>query len=144
MAQFSGKPLGRIMVGASAIVAIVSASPVMAQSGHGLGFDTTNFDKSVRPQDDFFRYVNGGWLKTHDIPADATSWGSFNELGERSRDALHTILEEASKSKAPAGSVEQKVGDLYASYMDTATVEKLGLKPLAAEMKTIAALETSR
>src|SRR5512140_1741736 len=82
----------------------------------GLGIDTTNFDKSVRPQDDFFRYVNGGWLKRADIPADASSWGAFNELRDRSRDALHTILEEASKSNAPAGSIERKVGDLYASY----------------------------
>src|SRR6478672_6215119 len=144
MGRISRNSANRALASALVLAAIVFASPAIAQTGHELGFDTTNFDKSVRPQDDFFRYVNGGWLKTHDIPADATSWGSFNELGERSRDALHTILEEASKSKAPAGSVEQKVGDLYASYMDTATVEKLGLKPLAGEMKTIAALETSR
>lgn len=133
----------RILAGASILAAMATASPAIAQSGHGLGFDTTNFDKTVRPQDDFFRYVNGGWLKRNEIPADATSWGSFNELSERSRDALHTILEEAAKANAPAGSVERKVGDLYASYVDTATVEKLGLTPLAGEMRTIAALKTS-
>jgi predicted metalloendopeptidase len=143
MGRFSGNPANRALACASVIAAVVFASPAIAQSGKGLGFDTTNFDKSIRPQDDFFRYVNGGWLKTHEIPGDATSWGSFNELGERSRDALHTILEDAAKSHAPAGSVERKVGDLYASYMDTATVEKLGLGPLVPEMRTIAALRNS-
>ena len=134
------KAANRLSIGALAVAAASAFTAPAAAQGHGLGFDTTNFDKSVRPQDDFFRYVNGGWLKTHEIPADATSWGSFNELTERSRDALHTILEEASKSNAPAGSIERKVGDLYASYMDTAAVEKLGITPLAGEMKTIAAL----
>ena len=143
MAQFSRKPLGRILAEASAIAAIAFASPVMAQSGHGLGFDTTNFDKTVRPQDDFFRYVNGAWLKRTDIPADASSWGSFNELREMSRSALHTILEDASKSKAAAGTNERKVGDLYASFMDTARVERLGITPLAGELKTIAALQAT-
>ena len=143
MAPFSRKPLDRVMVGASAIIAISFASPALAQSGRGLGFDTANFDKSVRPQDDFFRYVNGAWLKRTDIPADASSWGSFNELRENSRSALRSILEEASSSKAAAGTNERKVGDLYASFMDTARVEKLGLTPLSGEMKTIAALQST-
>ncbi|HUQ48852.1 MAG TPA: M13-type metalloendopeptidase [Gemmatimonadaceae bacterium] len=135
--------LKKAAIGGLAVAAIsVFAAPASAQ-GHGLGFDTTNFDKSVRPQDDFFKYVNGGWLKTHEIPADATSWGSFNELSERSRNALHTILEEASKSNAPAGSIERKVGDLYATFMDTAAVEKLGITPLSRELKSIAALTSA-
>jgi len=118
------------------------AAPAFAQTGHALGFDTTNFDRTVRPQDDFFRFVNGSWLKRTDIPADASSWGAFNELRERSRDALHAILEVAAKSKAVPGTEERKVGDLYASYMDTARIEKLGIAPLAGEMRTIAALQT--
>jgi predicted metalloendopeptidase len=135
---------GRVIIGALlAIATPLIASTVRAQSGHGLGFDTTNFDRSVRPQDDFFRFVNGSWLKRTDIPADASSWGAFNELRERSRDALHTILEDAAKSKAAPGTEERKVGDLYASYMDTARIEKLGITPLAGEMRTIAALQTT-
>src|SRR5512141_103234 len=135
---------GRTIFGGLAVFAAFAiAAPASGQTGHALGFDTTNFDKSVRPQDDFFRYVNGGWLKRADIPGDASSWGAFNELRDRSRDALHTILEEASKSKAPAGSIDRKVGDLYASFMDTATVEKLGLTPLAGEMRTIAGLKST-
>ena len=135
---------GRVIIGTLlAIATPLIASTVQAQSGHGLGFDTTNFDRSVRPQDDFFRFVNGSWLKRTDIPADASSWGAFNELRERSRDALHTILEDAAKSKAAPGTEERKVGDLYASYMDTARTEKLGLTPLAGEMRTITALQTT-
>jgi len=107
------------------------------------GIDTTNFDRSVRPQDDFFRYVDGGWLKKAEIPADASGWGAFQELRERSRNALHEILEEASKASAPVGTDRRKVGDLYASYMDTAGTEKLGIVPLGAELSAIAKLTSA-
>ena len=130
------------VIAALCSLAIQSPLPAFAQNGHALGVDTMNFDRSVRPQDDFFRFVNGGWLKRTEIPADASNWGAFSELRERSRDALHTILEEAWKSNAPAGSEERKVGDLYASFMDTAAVERLGITPLKAELATIAALKT--
>ena len=106
------------------------------------GIDTSNFDHSVRPQDDFYRYVNGGWLKKAQIPADASSWGAFQELRENSRNALHQLFEEASTSNAKSGSPERKVGDLYASYMDSARVEQLGTKPLAPELKVIASLKS--
>src|SRR5260221_6830649 len=133
----------RTSLGALAALALAFAVPASAQNGHGLGIDTTNSDRSVRPQDDFFRFVNGGWLKRTEIPADASNWGAFNELRERSRNALHTILEEASKSNAAAGSEQRKVGDLYASFMDTAAVEKLGITPLKGELATIAAIKSS-
>src|SRR4051812_25779471 len=74
-----------------------------------LGVDTTNFDRSVRPQDDFFRFVNGSWLNRTEIPADASSWGAFNELTEKSRNAVRGILEEAAQSNAPAGSERRKI-----------------------------------
>ena len=106
------------------------------------GIDTTNFDHSVRPQDDFYRYVNGGWLKKAEIPPDASGWGAFQELRENSRNAEHQLFEDASKSNAKSGSPERKVGDLYASYMDSARVEQLGTTPLAPELKSIAALKS--
>ena len=122
----------------------VSAPAVRAQSSTlALGIDTTNFDRSVRPQDDFFRFVNGGWLARTDIPADASSWGAFNELRENSRTALHSIVEEAARSKAPAGSESRKVGDLYASYMDSARVESLGIAPLKNDLAAIAKLTST-
>jgi len=144
MAGKSRRAVNRLIIGALvAIATSLFAAPAVAQSaGRALGFDTTNFDRSVRPQDDFFRFVNGAWLKRTEIPADASNWGAFPELRERSRDALHGILEEAARSNAAAGTEQRKVGDLYASYMDTARVEKQGITPLAGEMRTIAALRT--
>jgi predicted metalloendopeptidase len=118
---------------------LFSATATIGAQGRGLGFDTANFDKSVRPQDDFFRYVNGAWLKRTEIPADASTWGAFQELREQSRTNLRGLFEEASKS-APAGSEARKVGDLYASYMDTARIERLGITPLQPELKVIATL----
>jgi putative endopeptidase len=108
------------------------------------GVDPKNMDLSVKPCDDFFRYANGAWLKANPIPADQTIWGGFSELGERNRNVLHDILEEASKSKAPKGSLKQKVGDFYASGMDEAAIEKAGLKPLEADLKRIAALKDDK
>jgi putative endopeptidase len=130
----------------SAVIVSLTISPESAFAQNGsrtLGFDVANLDKSVRPQDDFFRYVNGTWLKRTEIPADASAWGAFNELRERSREALHAILEEATKSNAAPGTEERKVGDLYASFMDTARIEQLGITPLQGELKTIAAIRAA-
>jgi predicted metalloendopeptidase len=106
-----------------------------------LGFDRRNLDTSVRPQDDFFRYVNGGWLKTTQIPADRSSFGSFVELRDRSEESLRAIIEEAAAARnAQPGSETQKVGDLYPSFMDSARVEAAGVAPLRPELARIAAL----
>jgi putative endopeptidase len=144
MAGNSRRAADRVIIGGLvAIATSLFAAPAVAQSaGSALGFDTTNFDRSVRPQDDFFRFVNGAWLRRTEIPADASNWGAFSELRERSRDALHGILEETARSNAAAGTEQRKIGDLYASYMDTARVERQGITPLAGEMRTIAALRT--
>ena len=130
---------------ACALLALSTVAAAQQQQGtaRALGIDTTNFDRSVRPQDDFFRFVNGSWLKKTAIPADASSWGAFNELTEKSRTALHSILENAAKTQAPAGSDQRKVGDLYASFMDSARVETLGIKPLQSELARISALKSS-
>ncbi|MDQ2890515.1 MAG: M13 family metallopeptidase [Gemmatimonadota bacterium] len=144
-AATSGRVIARAaaaLLGAGVMSALFSA-PLHAQTGHALGVDTTNFDRSVRPQDDLFRFVNGGWIARTEIPSDASSWGAFNELREKSRTALHGILEQAASSKAPAGSEHRKVGDLYASYMDTARVEALGLKPLQPELRYVAGLRSN-
>ncbi|HKU14402.1 MAG TPA: M13-type metalloendopeptidase [Steroidobacteraceae bacterium] len=101
-----------------------------------------NLDKSVRPQDDFYRHINGGWLAATQIPADRSNYGAFTKLQEDAEHDLRDILEEAAKSKAAAGSDAQKVGDYYASFLDEATVEARGLKPLSAELSRIDALKT--
>jgi putative endopeptidase len=125
----------------AAILTGAIALPASAQLTSGI--DTTNFDHAVRPQDDFYRYVNGGWLKTAKIPADASSWGAFQELRENSRNAEHELFENASKTTAPPGSPQRKVGDLYASYMDTARVDKLGTAPLQPLLRSISDLKVN-
>ena len=135
--------LSRKVAVAATIALAAQAAPLVAQAPRSLGIDTTNFDRSVRPQDDFFRFVNGGWLKRTEIPSDAPRWGTFDELDERSREAMRTILEDAAKSSAPAGSEERKVGDFYASFLDSARVESLGVSPLKAELAQIAAVTSA-
>src|SRR5215218_5298786 len=127
-----------------AVVALASvASVASAQATRPSGIDTTTFDRSVRPQDDLFRFVNGGWLKRTPIPSDAARWGAFDELDERSRESMRVILESAAKSNAPAGSEERKVGDFYMSFLDSARVESLGITPLKGELARIAAISST-
>ena len=103
-----------------------------------------NLDKSVRPQDDFYRHINGGWLATAQIPADRSNYGTFTKLQEDAERDLRDILEAAVSSKAAPGSDAQKVGDYYASFLDEATVEARGLKPLQEELTRIDGLKTKQ
>lgn len=117
----------------------VAAAPVAALSS---GIETANFDTAVRPQDDFYNYVNGTWMAKTEIPADKSNYGSFTALYEESQAAMKTIIEQAAaKQFLVAGSDEQKLGDFYKSYMNEALVEELGLKPLTADLDKIAALK---
>lgn len=103
-------------------------------------FDKSGMDTTVRPGNDFFTYANGTWIKNTKIPDDQTGWGSFNTLYDENLKKTKIILEKAASADAKAGSVEQKVGDFYASGMDTARIESLGYEPLKPELAKIAAL----
>jgi putative endopeptidase len=108
-----------------------------------LGIDTTGFDRGVRPQDDFFAFVNGGWIRNTQIPADRTSTGTFLLLRDNAQAALRAIIDSVSAAPNAPGTEGQKVGDLYRSFMDTARIEQLGATPLRADLQRIAAV-TSR
>jgi putative endopeptidase len=95
------------------------------------GIYLENFDKTVRAQDDFYRYVNGTWLKNFEIPADRSNYGTFTKLYEEAQENVKTIIEESSqKTDNSKGSEEQKIGDFYNSYMDTMALEEKGADPL--------------
>jgi putative endopeptidase len=111
-----------------------------ADDGVAHGFDMANLDTTCKPCGDFFQFSEGGWLKNNPIPAEYPEWGSFVTLQDHNEKALHSILEAAAKSGAAAGSNEQKIGDYYASCMDTTEIEKQGLAPLADDLKRIDAV----
>jgi endothelin-converting enzyme len=107
------------------------------------GIETANFDNAVRPQDDFYRYVDGSWLKNTEIPADRSNYGSFTQLFEAAQIKLREIIERTAADKnAKPGSDEQKLGDFYNSYMNEALVETLGLKPLEGQLQKISGLSS--
>jgi len=103
-------------------------------------FDKAGMDTTVAPGDDFFTFANGAWIKKTDIPGDQNGWGSFYELYEENQKKTKGILEAAAAAEASKGSIEQKVGDFYASGMDTVTIEKRGYEPLKPGLARIAAL----
>nr|WP_091668539.1 M13-type metalloendopeptidase [Massilia sp. PDC64] len=105
------------------------------------GIATEYIDPAVRPQDDFYEYLNGKWMKTVEIPADKSSWGSFAKLRDDTLPQLRTIIEKAAASNPAKGTDAQRIGDYYASFMDEAKLEQLGITPLNGELAKIAALK---
>jgi putative endopeptidase len=100
------------------------------------GPDLSGADNSTRPQDDLYRHVNGTWLRQYQLPPDKSSFGSFNEVAERTLTQLEAILESL-PGDAAAGSDEQKLRDLYRAALDTGAIEHLGLAPVADLLSTI-------
>lgn len=124
--------------GTAAVAASAQAAPIS-------GIDTQYIDTSVRPQDDFFTYLNGKWLKTTEIPADKSSWGTFAKMRDDTQPQLLGIIEAAQKDpNKQTGTDVQKIGDLYASFMDEARLETLGVKPLASELQRIRTLKDKK
>lgn len=114
-----------------------ATSTITAQQQKLSGIDQQYIDPTVNLKQDFYGHVNGKWLKTVDIPSDLGTWGTFAYLRENSIQQLHEIVENLVKSSPVKGSAEQKVSDLYASFMDEETLEKKGLTPLASDLERI-------
>ncbi|MFZ4398409.1 MAG: M13 family metallopeptidase [Bacteroidales bacterium] len=103
-----------------------------------------NMDTTISPGDDFYLYANGVWMKNNPIPADNSRWGAFETLMEENYKQLQTIMDEAAASKdAKAGSVQQKIGDFFATGMDTVKLEKEGIKTIQLELDKITAIKTT-
>jgi predicted metalloendopeptidase len=101
------------------------------------GIDLSYVDDDARPQDDLFGHVNGRWLADHDIPPDRATDGAFRLLADRAEEQVRDLIVEASERGGQEGSDEQRVGDLYGSFMDTETVARVGVQPLLDELATI-------
>ncbi|MGL5910216.1 MAG: hypothetical protein ACRCZP_09455 [Phycicoccus sp.] len=95
-------------------------------------------DLAVRPQDDLFGHVNGSWLARTEIPADRGRYGTFDMLREAADERVRAIVEEVAAGSPAPGSVAAKVGHLYASFLDVATVDARGPEPLRADLERVA------
>ncbi len=105
------------------------------------GLEIANMDSTVRPQDDFFRFVNGNWLKRTAIPSDRGAWGSFNELSEFNNNAVLSVLKKAGENpKYTEGTDQRKASDFFSIGMDSSLAESAGLNPLNPTLKKIEAI----
>lgn len=128
---------------AIAVAAACSTQTVTTTNAPASGdFLAANLDTTVSPAVDFFQYANGGWLKRHPIPASEAQWGIGNEVREQLYVNLRQINEQSAATKAAQGSDAQKIGDFWATAMDTAKIEQQGIHPLDAELARIDAIRT--
>jgi putative endopeptidase len=127
------------------LAALSAAVPACAQhSASEPVLDVSAMDRTVDPCVDFYAYSCGKWMKNNPIPPDQSSWGTYGKLDDENRVQLRTILEEAAKATLPRDAVAQKIGDYYASCMDEAAIEKLGVKPLLSELDRIEGLKSKQ
>lgn len=101
------------------------------------GLDLSYVDPQARPQDDLFGHVNGRWLAEYEMPADRATDGAFRSLYDRAEEQIRDLIAEAAGKGAPAGTDEQRIGDLYASFLDEETVARVGVAPLLDELETV-------
>ena len=128
------------------LAALLCAAPGPASSQPAMlasGIERSGMDPAVRPQDDLFRHANGRWLKTTTMPADRAYIGGLSDIHERTQGQLRALIEQAAASR-DHDAAAAKIDDLYASFMDEATLDKRGLKPLATELAAIRAITDRR
>jgi predicted metalloendopeptidase len=111
-----------------------------AAPARSAGIDVGGMDRSIKPGDDFFAYANGTWLEKTEIPADRSSYGAGSMLAEQTDRRVADLIQRSTKASTPEGSEQRKIGDFYASFMDTTTIEAAGLKPLQSTLDSIGAI----
>src|SRR5689334_20014970 len=122
------------------LLVLCSLPAVAAGPATTSGVDTAAMDKAVNPCVDFYQFACGNWMATHPIPADRARWGRFDELQERNEALLLGIVKKAAENRASRTPGDQKIGDFFASCMDTASIEKKGIEPLKEELARIQAI----
>ncbi len=120
----------------------LATATLSASAQQRSGINLNDLDTSVRPQDDFYEYACGGWMKANPLPAAYSRYGSFDRLGEDNNKRINGILKELQENTYPEGSVEQKLSDLYKLAMDSARREKDGVTPVMATLKRLEAAKT--
>lgn len=152
-------PYARHLLAAAIAVGLVACSPAPQEQATApsttvapaeaagaaatvLGIDRAGIDAAVKPGDDFFRYANGAWLKTAEIPADRSSIGTFYTVFLKAEQRTADLIRNAGANAPAAGSDARRIADYYAAYMDEATIEAHGLAPLKPELDAIDAIAT--
>ena len=137
------------MISAAVLVALAACGQQQSEQAAAVdeapaapisGISTEHMDKSIRPGDDFFMFMNGAWIAETEIPADKSSYGGFGILRDESTENVKAIIEESSTGDFAKGTDEQKVGDLYKSYLDMETRNAKGVSPLQPELDRITAI----
>ena len=142
--RFLGSCLATLGVLILATLLAAATTSLAQNSGAGApvaqdhNFNPADLDTTCKACDNFFQYATGGWTAKNPIQPAYPSWGRFNALQEQNQEVLHKILDAAATSKPAPGSIEQKIGDFYASCMDEKHIEADGLKPLQPEFERIA------
>ncbi|MFZ0921786.1 MAG: M13 family metallopeptidase N-terminal domain-containing protein, partial [Candidatus Acidiferrales bacterium] len=141
-AQTRGKDCQAAAPRTASLFAGQAAHPADDSASAQHGYPLANMDRSVSPCTNFFQFAVGGWLSQNPIPAAYSSWGIDSVLADENEKTLHAILDRAAADRsAPNGSSEQKIGDFYASCMNTAAIDAEGAKPLAREFKRIDSMQ---
>lgn len=117
-----------------------ATSAAVQQAELGSGIDLEAMDTDVRPQDDFFAYVNGTWLQNTEIPADKSRWGGFSILRDKSTEQVKALIMEAGENASSTGA--KQIGDLYNSFMNEKLIEEKGLAALKSELAKVDAIKT--
>jgi len=126
-------------------VLLFAVAALSGQSVSRSGIHVADMDPTCKPCTDFWRYVNGGWMDKNPIPADKSGWGTFGVLADANRERMKTILDAAAgDAQAKAGTDRRKMGDLYASCLDTATIDARGITPLQPDFDRIAAIQSAK
>lgn len=138
----------RQILGAVALMALTACgqqqsgtSDTVADAAPISGIAIEHMDKSIRPGDDFFSFMNGAWVAETEIPADKATYGGFSVLADESQENVKAIIEESATGDFADGTDEQKVGDLYKSYMNMDARNAKGVSPLQPELERIEAIE---
>ncbi len=135
----------KLLIGAVALLTVAACGQkdaLEAPKPLVSGIDVAGMDTGVRPGDDFFAYVNGTWVQNAEMPADKSRYGLFDILRDESQEAVKAIIEESASGDFPKGTDEQKVGDLYTSFLDWETRDARGIEPLQPELERIDAIES--
>ncbi|ALR29528.1 endothelin-converting protein [Chryseobacterium sp. IHB B 17019] len=130
-----------LLAGVCSQIVNAQASAVKTVANTDKGLDISLMDKSVRPQDDFYNYVSGTWMKTAKIPSDKPTWGSFNKLADDTDNNSMTILNSLLKDKFADGTEGKKIQDLYATYMNMQKRNADGIKPIQENINKIDAIK---